>query len=35
VTDFIKLQAPDETIPIGFTDQEVSDRLLTFADFLD
>jgi hypothetical protein len=36
VTEFIKFQTPDETIPIGFTDQEVSGRagLLTFASFL-
>src|SRR5208337_3959850 len=36
VTEFIKLQTPDETIPIGFTDQKVSGRagLLTFASFL-
>ncbi len=33
VTDFIKLQTPDESIPIGFTDQKVSGRagLLPFA----
>jgi hypothetical protein len=36
VTEFIKLQTPDETIQIGFTDQKVSGRagLLTFARFL-
>lgn len=36
VTDFIKLQTPDEAIQIGFTDQKVSGRagLLTFAGFL-
>src|SRR5260370_26369662 len=36
VTEFIKLQTPDETIQIGFTDQKVSGRagLLTFAGFL-
>src|SRR5260370_24552844 len=36
VTEFIKLQTPDETIQIGFTDQKVSGRagLLTFASFL-
>ena len=36
VTDFIKLQTPDETLHIGFTDQKVSGRagLLTFAGFL-
>jgi hypothetical protein len=36
VTDFIKLKTPEETIPIGFTDQKVSGRagLLTFAGFL-
>ena len=36
VTDFIKLQTPDQTIQIGFTDQKVSGRagLLTFAGFL-
>ena len=36
VTEFIKLQTPDETSPIGFTDQKVSRRagLLTFASFL-
>src|SRR5258708_5252633 len=35
-TEFIKLQTPDQTIQIGFTDQKVSGRagLLTFADFL-
>src|SRR5260370_35689582 len=36
VPEFIKLQTPDETIQIGFTDQKVSGRagLLTFASFL-
>ena len=36
VTEFIKLQTPDETMQIGFTDQKVSGRagLLTFASFL-
>src|SRR2546426_3026438 len=36
VTEFIKLQTPDDTIQIGFTDQKVSGRagLLTFASFL-
>src|SRR6058998_3044640 len=36
VTEFIKLQTPNETIQIGFTDQKVSGRagLLTFAGFL-
>lgn len=36
VTEFIKLQTPEETIHIGFTDQKVSGRagLLTFAGFL-
>src|SRR2546421_8504885 len=36
VTEFIKLQTPDETIQIGFTNQKVSGRagLLTFASFL-
>src|SRR5215211_874848 len=36
VTDFIKLQTPDQSIRIGFTDQKVSGRagLLTFAGFL-
>jgi hypothetical protein len=36
VTQFIKLQTPDESIQIGFTDQKVSGRagLLTFAGFL-
>jgi len=36
VTDFIKLQTPDQTIQIGFTDQKVSGRagLLSFAGFL-
>ena len=36
VTEFIKLQTPDEAIQIGFTDQKVSGRagLLTFASFL-
>ena len=36
VTEFIKLQTPDETIQIGFTDQKVSGRagLLGFASFL-
>lgn len=36
VTEFIKLQTPQETIQIGFTDQKVSGRagLLTFAGFL-
>src|SRR5713101_9068812 len=36
VTEFIKLQTPEETIQIGFTDQRVSGRagLLTFASFL-
>ena len=36
VTEFIKLQTPDETIQIGFTDQKVSGRagLVTFASFL-
>ena len=36
VTEFIKLQTPDETIQIGFTDQRVSGRagLLTFASYL-
>src|SRR5919109_3395300 len=36
VTEFIKLQTPDQTIQIGFTDQKVSGRagLLTFASFL-
>jgi hypothetical protein len=36
VTEFIKLQTPDESIQIGFTDQKVSGRagLLTFAGFL-
>ena len=36
VTEFIKLQTPDETIQIGFTDQRVSGRagLLSFASFL-
>ena len=36
VTEFIKLQTPQETIRIGFTDQKVSGRagLMTFAGFL-
>src|SRR2546422_11226039 len=36
VTEFIKLQTPEETIQIGFTDQRVSGRagLLTFASYL-
>src|SRR5260370_35972088 len=36
VTEFIKLQTPEQTIQIGFTDQKVSGRagLLTFAGFL-
>ena len=36
VTEFIPLHTPDETIPIGFTDQKISGRagLLTFAGFL-
>jgi hypothetical protein len=36
VTDFIKLQTPDQSIRIGFTDQKVSGRagLLAFAGFL-
>ena len=36
VTDFIKLQTPEESIKIGFTDQKVSGRagLLSFAGFL-
>jgi hypothetical protein len=36
VTEFIKLQTPEKTIQIGFTDQKVSGRagLLTFAGFL-
>jgi len=36
VTDFIRLQTPDQSIRIGFTDQKVSGRagLLTFAGFL-
>ena len=36
VTEFISLPTPDETIPIGFTDQKGSGRagLLTFAGFL-
>src|ERR1051326_1064919 len=36
VTDFIKLQTPEQSIRIGFTDQKVSGRagLLTFAGFL-
>src|SRR5260370_19789322 len=36
VTEFIKLQTPDETIQIGFTAQKVSGRAgrLTFAEFL-
>lgn len=36
VTEFIKLQTPQETLQIGFTDQKVSGRagLLTFAGFL-
>ena len=36
VTDFIRLQTPDQPIRIGFTDQKVSGRagLLTFAGFL-
>lgn len=36
VTDFIKLQTPDQSIQIGFTDQKVSGRagLLSFAGFL-
>lgn len=36
VTDFIKLQTPQPSIRIGFTDQKVSGRagLLTFAGFL-
>lgn len=36
MTEFIKLQTPEETIQIGFTDQKVSGRagLLTFAGFL-
>src|SRR6266480_6985841 len=36
VTEFIKLQTPQETIQIGFTDQKVSGRagLMTFAGFL-
>jgi hypothetical protein len=36
VTDFIKLQTPDQSIQIGFTDQKVSGRAgrLSFAGFL-
>jgi len=36
VTEFIKLQTPEQAIQIGFTDQKVSGRagLLTFAGFL-
>jgi len=36
VTGFIKLQTPEQSIRIGFTDQKVSGRagLLTFAGFL-
>lgn len=36
VTEFIKLQTPEQTIQIGFTDQKVSGRagLLTFTGFL-
>ncbi|MCP5527452.1 MAG: hypothetical protein H7A47_11730 [Verrucomicrobiales bacterium] len=36
MTEFIKLQTPEKTIQIGFTDQKVSGRagLLTFAGFL-
>ena len=36
MTEFIKLQTPEQTIQIGFTDQKVSGRagLLTFAGFL-
>ena len=36
MTEFIKLQTPEETIQIGFTDQRVSGRagLLTFASYL-
>lgn len=36
VTDFIKLQTPEQSIQIGFTEQKVSGRagLLTFAGFL-
>ena len=36
VTDFIRLQTPEQSIRIGFTDQKVSGRagLLTFAGFL-
>ena len=36
MTEFIKLQTPQETLQIGFTDQKVSGRagLLTFAGFL-
>jgi hypothetical protein len=36
VTDFIKLQTPEQAIQIGFTDQKVSGRagLLSFAGFL-
>jgi hypothetical protein len=36
VTEFIKLQTPQQSIQIGFTDQKVSGRagLLTFAGFL-
>src|SRR2546427_11383681 len=36
VTEFIKLQTPEETIQIGFTDQRVSGRagLLAFASYL-
>jgi len=36
VTEFIKLQTPNESIQIGFTEQKVSGRagLLTFAGFL-
>lgn len=36
VTEFIRLESPDETIQIGFTDQKISGRagLLSFAGFL-